>query len=71
MRINPRDECKRSFTALTFLSFCYEQASWDEPTQTLVLHHGAEPTYLQSLTLQLSDKVGMVLWRRGVRHLIN
>jgi len=33
------------------------QASWDEPTQTLVLHHGAEPTYLQSLTLQLSDKL--------------
>ena len=36
------------------------QASWDEPTQTLVLHHGAEPTYLQSLTLQLSDKVSLV-----------
>lgn len=33
------------------------QASWDEPTQTLILHHSAEPTYLQSLTLQLSDKL--------------
>ncbi|XP_065054309.1 eukaryotic translation initiation factor 3 subunit C-like [Rhopilema esculentum] len=34
------------------------QASWDEPTQTLILHHGAEPTLLQSLTLQLADKIG-------------
>lgn len=37
------------------------QASWDEPTQTLVLHHGAEPTYLQSLTLQLSDKLNTLV----------
>lgn len=37
------------------------QASWDEPTQTLVLHHGAEPTYLQSITLQLSDKVSRTM----------
>ena len=65
MRLNPCRECKCSVTALLFL-FCYEQASWDEPTQTLVLHHGAEPTYLQSLTLQLSDKVETILWRRGV-----
>jgi translation initiation factor 3 subunit C len=36
-------------------------ASWDEPTQTLVLHHGAEPTYLQSLTLQLSDKINTLV----------
>jgi len=33
------------------------QASWDEPSATLILHHGAEPTYLQSLNLQLSDKI--------------
>lgn len=32
------------------------QASWDEPTQTVTLHH-AEPTRLQSLALQLSEKV--------------
>merc|ERR1712002_509701 len=37
------------------------QASWDQPTQTLVLHHGAEPTYLQSLTLQLSDKLNTLV----------
>ncbi|XP_065663279.1 eukaryotic translation initiation factor 3 subunit C isoform X3 [Hydra vulgaris] len=37
------------------------QASWDEPTETLVLHHGAEPTYLQSLTLQLSDKLNTLV----------
>merc|ERR1712212_1404795 len=33
------------------------QASWDEPSATLISHHGAEPTYLQSLNLQLSDKI--------------
>merc|ERR1712018_224091 len=37
------------------------QASWDQPTQSLVLHHGAEPTYLQSLTLQLSDKLNTLV----------
>jgi len=37
------------------------QASWDQPTQTLVLHHGAEPSYLQSLTLQLSDKLNTLV----------
>jgi len=37
------------------------QASWDEPTQTLILHHGAEPTYLQSLNLQLSDKISQLV----------
>jgi len=37
------------------------QASWDQPTQTLCLHHGAEPTYLQSLTLQLSDKLNTLV----------
>ncbi|KAL9980751.1 hypothetical protein ACROYT_G009388 [Oculina patagonica] len=33
------------------------QASWDEPTQTVVMHRGAEPSLLQSLALQLADKV--------------
>lgn len=37
------------------------QASWDEPTQTLILHHGAEPSYLQSLNLQLSDKISQLV----------
>jgi len=37
------------------------QASWDQPTQTLVLHHCAEPSYLQSLTLQLSDKLNTLV----------
>jgi len=37
------------------------QASWDEPTQTLILNHGAEPTLLQSLTLQLADKIGTLV----------
>ncbi|XP_048581794.1 eukaryotic translation initiation factor 3 subunit C isoform X2 [Nematostella vectensis] len=34
------------------------QASWDEPTQTVVMHRGAEPTLVQNLALQLADKVG-------------
>ena len=33
------------------------QASWDEPTQTVIMHRGAEPSLLQSLALQLADKV--------------
>ncbi|KAK3751829.1 hypothetical protein QZH41_013288 [Actinostola sp. cb2023] len=33
------------------------QASWDEPTQTVVMHHGAEPTLVQNLALQLAEKV--------------
>ncbi|XP_027052968.1 eukaryotic translation initiation factor 3 subunit C-like [Pocillopora damicornis] len=33
------------------------QASWDEPTQTVVMHRGAEPSLLQNLALQLADKV--------------
>eukprot|EP00794_Sanderia_malayensis_P014237 gene14237-15722_t len=37
------------------------QASWDEPTQTLILDHGAEPSLLQSLTLQLADKIGSLV----------
>ncbi|XP_062510003.1 eukaryotic translation initiation factor 3 subunit C-like isoform X2 [Corticium candelabrum] len=36
------------------------QASWDEPTQSVTLHH-AEPTCLQSLALQLADKVGSLV----------
>ena len=28
-----------------------------EPTQTVVMHRGAEPSLLQSLALQLADKV--------------
>ncbi|KXJ27749.1 eukaryotic translation initiation factor 3 subunit C-like protein [Exaiptasia diaphana] len=34
------------------------QASWDEPTQTVVMHHGAEPTLVQNLALQLAEKIG-------------
>ena len=37
--------------------FSFSQASWDEPTQTVVMHRGAEPSLLQSLALQLADKV--------------
>ncbi|XP_068747600.1 eukaryotic translation initiation factor 3 subunit C-like [Montipora capricornis] len=37
------------------------QASWDEPTQTIVMHRGAEPSLLQSLALQLSDKVSTLV----------
>ena len=33
------------------------QASWDEPTQTVIMHRGAEPSLLQSMALQLADKV--------------
>ena len=39
------------------LSYLSYQASWDEPTQTVVMHRGAEPSLLQSLALQLADKV--------------
>lgn len=37
------------------------QASWDEPTQTVVMHRGAEPSLLQSLALQLADKVSTLV----------
>ncbi|XP_065831444.1 eukaryotic translation initiation factor 3 subunit C-like [Oscarella lobularis] len=36
------------------------QASWDEPTSSVVLHH-AEPTRLQSIALHLADKVGSLI----------
>jgi translation initiation factor 3 subunit C len=36
------------------------QGSWDEPTQSVTLHH-VEPTRLQSLALQLAEKVGSLL----------
>lgn len=36
------------------------QASLDEPTETVVLHR-TEPSRLQSLALQLSDKVGSLV----------
>ena len=46
------------FTSFYYLFlFSFPQASWDEPTQTVVMHHGAEPTLLQSLALQLAEKV--------------
>ncbi|XP_028396733.1 eukaryotic translation initiation factor 3 subunit C-like [Dendronephthya gigantea] len=37
------------------------QASWDEPTQTVVMHRGAEPSRLQSLALQLADKISTLV----------
>ena len=47
----------RTCGELAFCCFCSSQASWDEPTQTVVMHRGAEPTLLQSLALQLAEKV--------------
>ena len=44
------------FSLLSNVIF-YLKASWDEPTQTVVMHRGAEPSRLQSLALQLADKV--------------
>ncbi len=35
-------------------------ASLDEPTQCMVMHR-TEPTRLQSLSLQLSDKIGQLV----------
>lgn len=40
-----------------FLPACVIQASLDEPTQTVIMHR-TEPTRLQALALQLSEKVG-------------
>ena len=37
--------------------FSLSQAPWDELTQTVVMHRGAEPSLLQSLSLQLADEV--------------
>ncbi|CAH3149908.1 unnamed protein product [Porites lobata] len=37
------------------------QASWDEPTQTVIMHRGAEPSLLQSMALQLADKVSTLV----------
>jgi hypothetical protein len=39
--------------------FCF-QASLDEPTHTVVMHR-TEPTRLQSLALQLSEKVSSLV----------
>ena len=36
------------------------QASLDEPTQTVIMHR-TEPSRLQSLALQLSEKVGTLV----------
>ena len=36
------------------------QASLDEPTQTVIMHR-TEPSRLQSLALQLSEKVGQLV----------
>lgn len=38
------------------LDFTHSQASLDDPTQTVVMHR-SEPSRLQSLALQLADKV--------------
>ena len=51
----------RTCSELAFCCFCSSQASWDEPTQTVVMHRGAEPTLLQSLALQLAEKVSGVV----------
>jgi hypothetical protein len=39
-----------------FKNFYHSQASLDDPTQTVVMHR-SEPSRLQSLALQLADKV--------------
>ena len=44
-------------SSLSKVIFSLSQASWDEPAQTVVMHRGAEPSLLQSLALQLADKV--------------
>ena len=39
---------------------CVSQASLDEPTQTVMMHR-TEPTRLQALALQLSEKVASLV----------
>lgn len=45
-----------SILDISIIIFLFSQASLDDPTQTVVMHR-SEPSRLQSLALQLTDKV--------------
>ena len=47
------------FTGSLYM-FTDSQASLDEPTQTVVMHR-TEPSPLQALSLQLSEKIGILV----------